>query len=186
MGKIRTSDGRLVDPFDIQEDDIRPWVIVPALAKVNRFTGQSAWPYSVAQHTFNLYNAVPAHLRRVALVHDFAESWFNDLASPIKRECGSYKLAEIKAMVAVFEYYGISEQIHDEFDEYDKRIYKDERNALFPIIEELGMGDQYEPLGIDPKLISEIRWQEAERNLRGAFIEEFGFYAYHKGAPGLD
>lgn len=185
MGKIRTSDGRLVDPFDIQEDDIRPWVIIPALAKINRFTGQSAWPYSVAQHTFNLYNAVPPHLRRAALIHDFAESWFNDLASPIKRECLSYKTAEHSASARILRYYHIDPERYDEFDEYDKRIYKDERTVLFPVIDELGMGDQYEPLGISPTLIAEISWREAERNLRGAFIEEFGFYAYHKGIPGV-
>lgn len=185
MGKIRTLDGRLVDPFNIQPEDIRPWVIIPALAKINRFTGQSAWPYSVAQHTYNLYTIVPAHLRRAAITHDFAESWFNDLASPVKAALPDYKLAEQEAGKRVAEYYGISEATHAEFDEYDKRIYKDERNMLFPVIVELGMGDQYSPLGIDPVLIRDIGWHAAMRNLREAFIDEFGWTEYHKGDPSV-
>jgi hypothetical protein len=183
MASIRTSDGRLVDPFNPKPEDVRPKVIIHALSQINRFTGQAAWPYPVAQHEVNLYRWINNTERnlarrmlmgRTALVHDMAESWFNDLASPVKKECPEYKRAEHQAMLFIANELDVTERMLEEFDQYDKRIYKDERDALFPIIEEQGMGDDYEKLGCPEWYFRETDWRSNRAQLSSLFIAEFG------------
>ncbi len=183
MASIRTSDGRLVDPFNPKPGDVRPRVMIHSLSQINRFTGQAAWPYPVAQHEVNLHrwitNTVANHatrmvLSRAAIVHDMAESWFNDLASPVKKECPEYKAAEHRAMLYIANELGVTERALEELDIYDKRIYKDERDALFPIIEELGMGDSYEKLGCPEWYFRETDWRSNRAQLSSLFIAEFG------------
>ncbi|QIG73181.1 hypothetical protein [Rhizobium phage RHph_I40] len=178
MARIRTSDGRLVDPLDIQLGDVRPRVIIHSLSQINRFTGHATYPFSVAQHTYNLYRAVPKHLKKAAILHDFSEAWFNDLASPLKRELPNYRAAEKRALDQVLYVHGVTKQEIDDLDEYDKRIYKDERNALFPIIEELGMGDQFEPLGIPKEWLRELEWRHVKWLLADTYINEFSMEMY--------
>ena len=146
MAKIRTSDGRLVDPLNITPADVIPSVMIHAICLLNRFTGHTVHPYTVGQHTLNLVRYVPKRLKRAALVHDFQEAWFNDMASPLKAEMQDYKVAEKRAGVVVAHTLGVTMAELDDFDNYDKRIYLNERNALFPIIEERGMGDDRKPL----------------------------------------
>jgi 5'-deoxynucleotidase YfbR-like HD superfamily hydrolase len=159
--------------------------MIHALSQINRFTGHANWPYSVAQHEINLYRYVltdraimSPHYRKImlktALVHDLAEAWFNDLASPVKRECPEYKVAEHNAMLFISSQLGITAGNLDAFDGYDKRIYKDERNALFSEINELGMGDQYDALGCPPWYFQERNWRDVRSDLSSLFIAEFG------------
>jgi len=120
--------------------------MIHSICCLNRFTGQAKHPYSVGQHTRNLMFSVPLSLRRAALVHDFGESWFNDLASPVKAEIPTYKFFENEAKLCIGYELGVTEAEFAELDIYDKRIYKNERDALFDVIGERSMGDQYEPL----------------------------------------
>ncbi|QIG73122.1 hypothetical protein EVC00_016 [Rhizobium phage RHph_N37] len=178
MARIRTSDGRLVDPLDIQLGDVRPRVIIHSLSQINRFTGHAAYPFSVAQHTWNLCMTVPRHLKKAAILHDFPEAWFNDLASPLKKELPNYKQYEKHALAQVMYVHGVTQLEIDELDEWDKRIYKDERNALFPVIDELGMGDQLEPLGIPKRWLREMEWRDARWQLADLYIAAFGGEMY--------
>lgn len=178
MASIRTNDGRLVDPFNPKPEDVRPKVMIHALSQINRFTGHCDWPYSVAQHEINLYRWVKSrypHLKKAALAHDLAEAWFNDLASPVKKECADYKKAEHKATLFICNELEIAPQYLEELDIFDKRIYKNERNALFRNINELGMGDQYEELpGTYYWWFGERYWSSVRADLSDLFIAEFG------------
>ena len=174
MGKIRTYTGRLVDPFNPTLADIEPVSMLHSVCLINRFTGQSRWPYSVGQHTLNLYNYVPEDLKPAALVHDLSESWFNDLASPVKKECPEYKDAEHHATWFIADQLGVSMVSMDQLDDYDKRMYKNERLALFPVVQELGMGDQYDPLpGIPECWFEETPWRTVRTKLTTAFNKTF-------------
>jgi hypothetical protein len=167
MAKIRTSDGRLVDPLNIKTDDVIPEVLIHSICQLNRFTGHAKHPYSVGMHTLNLVRYVPAHLRRAALVHDLQEAWFNDMASPLKAEMDDYKFYEKKAGDQVAEVMGVHRGELEELDYYDKAIYANERNALFPVIEERGMGDDRGELeDPDGKLrFDEVYWRDVKFNL---------------------
>jgi len=181
VAKIRMFNGKLVDPFDLQEEDIDPTVFAHHLCLINRFHGGTKYPYSVGQHSRNLYYLVPPHLKKAALIHDFQEAVFNDLASPVKYECPVYTVAEKAAGKVVYEFFGISPSIMEELVQYDKRIYKNERDALFDNVEGSGMGDERRPLTVIPglqDLFDETPWRSVRDEflhlLRAKFPTYFG------------
>ena len=179
MAAIRVSSGRLTDPFNLKPEDCNYLVLIHSICLLNRYHGHSKYPYSVGQHTLNLYYLVPGHLRRAALVHDMSEAFFNDLAAPVKYECDTYVRHEHKASVYIADHFGVTQDELMELKEYDKRIYINERNALFPFIDGTGMGDDREPLddnGIGGLLMRERIWRYVKIDLIEAFEEEFPAY----------
>jgi hypothetical protein len=160
MARIRVKSGRLVDPFNLNVYDIAATDFPHSLAQVNRFTGQCRWPYPVGQHCIVLHKHVPKELKRAALMHDDAEVYFNDLASPVKAEYPEYKEDEKRALWIIAQYHSVSWEELEAVSRYDKRLYADERNALFDNIEERGMGDENVALGVDPWFFRERYWQD--------------------------
>lgn len=63
--------------FDVEE-------IAYALSYINRFTGH-AGAYSVAQHSVLVSYAVPPQWAMEGLLHDAAEAYLGDVASPLKQ-----------------------------------------------------------------------------------------------------
>jgi uncharacterized protein len=87
---ILTVSGRKVwptwpaDPGEIALDDI-----AHALSQINRWTGHTRRPWSVAQHALVVAEVVAAFspdLALAALHHDDAEAYLGDVATPIKRQ----------------------------------------------------------------------------------------------------
>ncbi len=54
------------------------------LALINRFTGATAEPYSVAQHSVLCSYVVPPEHALAALLHDAAEAYCTDVSRPLK------------------------------------------------------------------------------------------------------
>jgi len=174
MAKIRVYDGRLIDPFNIQGVDIVPETFIHQLCLINRFHGATKYPYSVGQHSINLYYLVPTHLKKAALIHDWSEAPFNDLASPVKYECPSYVRAEKEAGKRIASFFGISEALLQDLSPYDKSIYVNERNALFNEIGEEGMGDDRLPLPNEHLgLFGERDWRSVREEFTRIFKKEF-------------
>lgn len=173
--RIRTGSGRLVDPFNITPDDIEPYFMLRALCHINRFTGHGQWPYSVGQHTLVLSHEVPVHLRRAAIIHDWVEVWFNDMASPVKHHptMQEYRKKEKIAAVKIALVMGVSQDELSEFDEYDKRIYIDERDVMHKRIDEQGYGDDRKALGVNPFAFRERPWRVVFTNLRRQYAQYF-------------
>lgn len=170
MAKIRLYDGSLIDPFNFTREDIKPEVLIHQLCLINRFHGATKYPYSVGQHTINLYYLVPPHLKSAALVHDMQEALFNDLAAPVKYECPTYVEAEAAAGRQIAKMFEIYQPTLDELTPYDKSIYVNERNALFNHVGETGMGDDKEALWVPPglnNLFDERPW----RAIKAEFLE---------------
>lgn len=86
-GLIRTFTGRYVNPLDLRPTDIDIRDIAHHLSIINRYTGASPKPFSVAQHSVlgAEYFTVP-EMKLAFLLHDSAEAYFNDLASPVKHD----------------------------------------------------------------------------------------------------
>lgn len=174
MAKIRTYDGRLVDPLNITAPDVIPWVLMRSICQLNRFTGHAAHPYSVGQHTMNLLTVVPKHLHKAALIHDWQEAWFNDMSSPLKAEMPEYKLAEQRAGKRVATVMGVSVAELEEFDQYDKAIYINERDHMFPVLSELGMGDDRVGLNMPAYAdFGELHWKVVYNRLMYMYGEIF-------------
>lgn len=186
MGKIRIADGTLVDPYNVRAQDIKLDVIAHAQSQINRFTGHAKFPFSIGQHSLNLCIAMrramagasgtlTVQLPKAALTHDMSEVFFNDMSSPVKKENPDYKRAEHWCGILISEHLGVSRDDLLILDPFDKSMYKNERNAFFPVIGETGMGDQLEPLPdayIAPHAFAEQEW----RSVRSALWWAYQFY----------
>ncbi len=150
----------LVNPFSLQREDLKLEAISHSLSQLNRYTGHCLFPYSVAQHTCLLIDAVPAKIKRATAAHDWSESFFNDLANPVKRQLPEYMRMENILQERIFEL--IDEPIENlhACHEYDRRICVDEMIALFPHFDKEWIS--YAPLGVK---IEEWDWRRAKTEL---------------------
>ncbi len=174
MNKVRVSTGRLVNPFDLQIEDMCPQEFLHSISMLNRFTGQCRHPYSVGQHTLNLCAVVPLRLRRAAMIHDWSETFFNDLASPVKAALPDYKAAEANCGMRIAGLMEVPwEDLHD-LKEYDQRIYVNERDAMFPEVNELGRGDDLVALpNTREHMFLEKNWRDVRQRLHMEFRNLF-------------
>lgn len=110
-GKIRMCpSGRYVNPLALRADDLDIVDIAHHLSIVNRYTGGTPMPYSVAQHSVWVsHQFKDRDLAFAGLMHDAAEAYLNDIASPVKRSpvMAGYVDAMGKAERLIFATYGI-------------------------------------------------------------------------------
>lgn len=191
MGKIRVADGTLVDPFRPTLYDIKLDVFAHSLSCINRFTGHAKFPFSVGQHTINLAHVAycatngqglnAQHVTdfvRAALIHDTSEVWFNDMAGPVKAESPDYRKAEKYAGNFIARHLAVPPEALSMLDRYDKAIYANERNVLFPVRHGTGMGDKLDPIAeawMHPEALVERPWREVRRELWHLFQMYFPF-----------
>lgn len=84
---IRTFTGRYVNPLELYPNDIDIRDIAHHLSIINRYTGASPEPFSVAQHSvLGTRYFASSKMKLAFLLHDAAEAYFNDLASPVKHD----------------------------------------------------------------------------------------------------
>lgn len=176
LRKIRVFDGTLVDPYDLKPSDMKPIVFMHSISCLARYTGHAAYPYSVGQHSRNLCWVVPPWLKRAAIVHDFSEAFFNDLASPVKHEHQDYRAAEHACSDKIAAAFDVSKEELDALDPYDKSIYINERDALFAgKLKERGRGDGN--LGLDmsafPDAFREELWRDVRGDLFSLWMDHF-------------
>lgn len=132
-GKIRLWPSRtLVDPWNLRPVDIRLTDVAHHLSLVNRFTGGTPWPYSVAQHCVMGAWLIPLSqplLRKAMLMHDGGEAYLNDMASPVKKNAGmaEYREASERAQLAVFEAFDIPWELMAEIKWADDEIFRREQ-----------------------------------------------------------
>lgn len=81
--------------------------ISKALSQINRFTGHTKFPYSVAQHSVLVAALVPPHLRFAALMHDAHEALVGDMSQPLKTLCPDYKQVEARVQEALAVVFGL-------------------------------------------------------------------------------
>ncbi len=105
--------------FDhITQDSIDIRDIAHALSHLCRFTGHTNMFYSVAQHSLLVSEKMPGGPadKLVGLLHDAAEAYINDLASPLKKWmeegscCGSvYHHLQDSITAIVYNKYGVTD-----------------------------------------------------------------------------
>jgi hypothetical protein len=85
---IRTHTGRLVDLANpaVAQIDMRD--IAHALANINRFTGHTSRPYSVAEHCVRGSYVIAPRLALEFLLHDATEAYVGDVSKPLKSLIG--------------------------------------------------------------------------------------------------
>lgn len=171
---IRVSTGHLVDPFNLKVEDCVKIDFIHSICLLNRYTGHSKYPYSVGQHSYILANHVPSDLRKAAIIHDFSEALFNDIASPVKARFHEYRKDEEIAQRVIFEYFDVPWDAMEELHWFDRAIYMDERNVLFDNVFGVGMGDDRVGLSIEPEWFKETEWRTVKAKLNAEFQLAFG------------
>lgn len=86
---------------DPEPDDIHVADIAHALANICRFNGHCSEFYSVAQHSILVSHIVPPDVAAWGLLHDAAEAYLGDMATPIKRILPRFSKLEEGIMRAV-------------------------------------------------------------------------------------
>jgi hypothetical protein len=83
---IQTHSGIAFDLEHPTVEMVNPDDIAHALARINRFSGHTREPYSVAQHSVYVARAVARYspkLGLAALLHDAHEAYIGDITSPV-------------------------------------------------------------------------------------------------------
>lgn len=86
MTWIETYSGKRFDLLNPQPEQVDLADIARSLARINRFTGHTSVPYSVAEHAMHVEWFVGGDplLRALALHHDDAEAYVGDVSAPMK------------------------------------------------------------------------------------------------------
>lgn len=74
--------GRTLNMVDLQPEDLTPMSLASALAKMNRFSGRTDEPWSVAAHSVLVERLCPPDLGPWALLHDAHEAIIGDITTP--------------------------------------------------------------------------------------------------------
>ncbi len=119
-GWIQTHGGRAVDPLNPVASSLAIDDVAHALSHVNRFTGHTRKPYSVARHSLAVSYLVKlrggtSQAQLWALLHDATEAYLNDIAAPVKQSpiFDEYRRAESRLQRLVRERFGVSLHEHE-------------------------------------------------------------------------
>lgn len=130
---IRTHTGAYIDVFDPHPDTISIQDIAEGLANVTRFSGQAGF-YSVAQHSIEVMKLVEFDSPKdalAALLHDAAEAYVQDLASPIKHNLPEYVLMEQNLMVHILAKFGVNYPLNPLIKQMDNVQFEYEYRELY-------------------------------------------------------
>lgn len=143
---ICTASGREFFPFAPRRADVDPDDLAHALSMKCRFTGHTAFHYSVAQHCWAASElaasrGLPRDTQRWALIHDATEAYFPDVASPIKRflrvddgngmRC-TFKEAEARLLSVIALRFGLPPEEPRDVKIIDAHLYQRERADVMP------------------------------------------------------
>lgn len=139
----RMASGKYIDLEKLERRDLNLLDIEVALNHILRFTGhfKDASPLTVAQHTLLCYElalrADPENrrLHLAVLVHDFAEAYIGDVATPVKRAMGDRWTSFAKPIEELVEerFFGelVDEELHDLVKMYDLAALDIERRTMW-------------------------------------------------------
>lgn len=108
--------------------DIRD--IAHALSNLCRFTGHARPFYSVAEHSVWVSRLVPPEHALTALLHDAAEAYVGDVASPLKALMPEYRAIEAQVWDAVRLRFGLPAELPDCVKQADLHMLDVERRKL--------------------------------------------------------
>ena len=140
-GWIQTFTGKKFWPVNPQPEDVDIIDIAHALSLTNRFSGHTAFPYSVAQHCVLMasYATNAGHDKETCLqvlLHDAAEAYLPDVTRPVKPFLTGFRDIEYWVHHAICTKFGLpcpgSAATLNLIKELDIRILVDERKALMP------------------------------------------------------
>ena len=155
---MQTYTGKLLDLAHFREDDVRLPDISHALAIINRFTGHSRCPYSVAQHSVMVSKIIEPEHARWGLLHDASEAYLGDVATPLKNMLPEYRALEEHIQRTIARRFGLVWPMPVEVKRADVRALMAEKRDLLTVDHDWGI--DVEPMA-GP--ILPYCWQQAKQ-----------------------
>lgn len=133
-----TFSGRALDLLDPQPDQIDIHDIARALSQINRFNGNTRFPYSVGLHSIMAADAMMSightpQARLAALMHDAAEAYVGDISTPVKDLLGdNFRDIERHVSAVIYRKFGVDEVLvySDTMRDVDRTLANAERSLL--------------------------------------------------------
>lgn len=130
-----TVSGRHVDPLRLRVEDVSWTDIGHALSQINRWSGHTSHPWSVAQHSVVVAALVEPQDTLWALLHDAPEAYLTDLPRPLKRAevLAAYVALEAQVMDVILQAAGMpAGPMPDAVREADDAVLVAESRVFFP------------------------------------------------------
>lgn len=126
----RLASGKYVDLNNLREEDINLSDIETSLNYIIRFTGhwKDVEPLTVAQHSYlclklaQMMEPEDRELHRAVFIHDFAETYIGDVATPVKKAMGD-KWYEFSKPIEDFVTVAVNGQLFSEDVEERVKLY---------------------------------------------------------------
>lgn len=163
---MQTFTGKAIDLVNFTEDDVRLPDIAHALSMINRFTGHTRFPYSVAQHSVMVSRIVEERHALWGLLHDASEAYLGDVSTPLKMMLPSYRELEDHVQRTIATKFGLRWPMPHEIKEADLRALMSEKRDLIPGGHDWG-------IAVDPVAgtVTAMEWQEAKQGFINRFQE---------------
>lgn len=156
--EIQTFTGKVIDLGLVTEEDIDIIDIAHALSLINRYTGHTVVPYSVAQHSVHVSNLVADEHALWGLLHDASEAYLGDVSRPLKSMLPDYKRLEEMVQRAIADRFALGWPIPAEVKAADNVALMAEKRDLMPLDRsDWGIDDMAAPERIAP-----VMWHEAK------------------------
>ncbi len=103
-----------------------------AISQINRYTGHTKWPYSVAQHCVLMSRWIEDQAFALeALVHDLHEAYVGDVSSPLKKLLGEpFKKVDRRHELMVRRRFDLPDDMAKQVKVADLRMLLTERRDL--------------------------------------------------------
>jgi hypothetical protein len=131
-----TNSGKKFYFHDVEKSYIDINDIAHALSHMNRFCGHTDFPYSVAQHSVLVYEALKQQgfesrldILAHGLLHDASEAYLGDVTRPLKELLPEYKAIEDRVQKEIYKRLGmpaLSEGALKIVDKYDEYVFRNE------------------------------------------------------------
>ena len=120
--------------------------IAHALSHLCRFTGHTREFYSVAQHSVHVSYLAPKEHALAGLLHDAAEAYLGDVASPLKALLPAYQDIEAKVEQSLLKSFGLDIHLPPSVKQADMQILVTEMRDLMPSHVPCAMPGGFQPL----------------------------------------
>lgn len=163
---MQTFSGKLIDLAAFESTDVRLVDISHALSMLNRFTGHSTSPYSVAQHSVQVSRLLPDNLALWGLLHDASEAYLGDVSTPLKSLLPCYREIEERVQKVIARAFGLRWPMPDPVKTADVCALAAEKASLFSVQHDWGLGDcKHVAIGVPQP------WYEAKAAFESRFKE---------------
>lgn len=163
---MQTFTGKLVDLASFSVDDVRLPDIAHALACINRYTGHTIVPYSVAQHSVMVSRLCGPQDELCGLLHDASEAYLGDVARPLKVMLPEYVELEHRVQQTIAKAFGLPWPMPLSVKVADNRALIAEKRALMSVEHDWG-------IEADPVMtpVNPYCWQQAKQLFENRFKE---------------